>query len=562
MRDLVRAEGHDRRRSLGWLALAWMEALTRHGPGDMQGRPVVHGDEVSGFVADCYALESIGRLLYDSAFLSRPKGTDKSGLAARLSLFEGLGPCRFAGWAEGGEVYEDPWGLGFRYVYSPDEPMGAPVTVPYIRIMATEEGQTGNVYKSIHFNLTDDECPLAHVPGVESGLKNTTLPGGGEITPSTAGSASKDGGKETFSAFDETHLYVRPELRDMYATVTRNLRKRKATAGTWYLEATTMFAVGEQSVAEETYKLAEQIQEGRVKRDRLLFDHRYGVCEDLADEDALREALIEAYGEAISWQDLEGLIDGFYDPRNNPADSSRYFLNTPGGSGDSWLLDHEWIPRCDASKVVADGEMITLGFDGSRSRVRGVTDATALIACRVSDGHLFEPLPTSVWEQPAGAAGRNWTVPVTEVDAAVHEVFRRYQVVGFFADPAKWETWVAAWTARYARQLQVKASQHHPIEWWMTGGRLTVQVRALLGFHDAVVDGELTHDGSYAMTRHVLAARRRPTRSGILIAKEHPESARKIDAAVAAVLAWEARVDAVAAGVKKKTQPFTPVKLR
>lgn len=30
----------------------------------------------------------------------------------------------------------------------------------------------------------------------------------------------------------------------MYATVTRNLRKRKKGAGTWYLETTTMFAPG------------------------------------------------------------------------------------------------------------------------------------------------------------------------------------------------------------------------------------------------------------------------------------------------------------------------------
>ena len=69
------------------------------------------------------------------------------------------------------------------------------------------------------------------------------------------------------------------------------------------------------------------------------------------------------------------------------------------------LAQPEWAGRLDVSKVVADREVITLGFDGSRSRARGVTDATALIGCRVSDGHLFEPLPHCVWEQPAGA----WT---------------------------------------------------------------------------------------------------------------------------------------------------------
>jgi hypothetical protein len=34
--------------------------------------------------------------------------------------------------------------------------------------------------------------------------------------------------------------------------------------------------------------------------------------------------------------------------------------------------------------------------------------------------------------------------------------------------------------------------------------------------------------------------------------KEHPESSRKIDAALAAVLAWQCRVDAMAKGLGRK----------
>lgn len=89
----VRAPGHDRSRSLGWLSVAWMEFFVVHGPGDVQGEPVTHGDEYTGLVVDCYALDGNGgkddgRLLYDSAFFSRPKGCDKSGVGARVGLFE------------------------------------------------------------------------------------------------------------------------------------------------------------------------------------------------------------------------------------------------------------------------------------------------------------------------------------------------------------------------------------------------------------------------------------------------------------------------------------------
>ena len=82
------------------------------------------------------------------------------------------------------------------------------------------------------------------------------------------------------------------------------------------------------------------------------------------------------------------------------------------------------------------GEEITLGFDGSRKRIRGTTDATALIGCRVSDGHLFE---IKVWEQPDGPAGEDWEVPITDVDNQVKQAFEDYKVIGMFADPAKWE---------------------------------------------------------------------------------------------------------------------------
>lgn len=520
-----------------------MEWFCVHGPGDVQGDRVVHPDEYAQFIVDCYALDDKGRLLYDSAFLSRPKGCDKSGLAARFCLFEALGPCRFDGWAQGGEVYRDPWGLDFEYPYEPGEPMGRPVRAPFIRCLATEEGQTGNTYDTIYVNLT--EGPLSAVPAVDAGLTRTYLPGGGEITPSTSSGAAKDGGKETFAVFDETHVYDKPELHRMYNTVTRNMRKRKKIAGTWYIETTTMFATGVESVAEKTYELAGQIREGKTRRERLLFDHRWGECDDLSDEPALRAGIVEAYGDAMGWNDLDGLVDEFYDPRKSPADSRRYFLNAPGSAADAWLAQPEWAACMNLDRSVSDDDVVVLGFDGSRQRSQGVTDATALIGCRVSDGHLFE---IGVWEQPSGPAGDNWQVPTTQVDAAVRGAFDRFTVVGFYADPARWEGYVAQWEAAWNKQLKVKATRDHPIEWWFTGGRMGLVVRSVEQFHSAVIDKELSHDGSSALTRHVLNAHRRLGRSGVTIAKEHPDSARKIDAAVAAVLAWQARLDAVAAG--------------
>jgi hypothetical protein len=304
-------------------------------------------------------------------------------------------------------------------------------------------------------------------------------------------------------------------------------------------------------VAEDSAEYWRRICDGGVKDDGLLYDHREAPPEtDMADRDSLLAGLRYVYGESATdaggWVDLERIVAEVWDPATDPQDARRFYLNQVTHASDSWISQPEWAGRADATKVVGK-EPVTLGFDGSRSRAKGVTDATALIGCRVSDGHLFE---VAVWEQPAGPTGVGWQVPVSEVDAAVAHAFDRYEVVGFFADPARWESFVATWEATWHKRLKVKASRDHPIEWWIQPARM---VRALEQFHTALVGGELTHDGSFALTRHMLNARRRPGRSGIQIAKEHPDSSRKIDAAVAAVLAWEARLAALAAPKKVRS---------
>jgi len=591
-RTVVRAPEHDRLRSLGALAVAWIEYFVRHGPGAVQGMEVELGDEYAGYIMDAYALLYDGRRCYDHCFLSRPKGTNKSGLASYIALFEALGPSRFAGFAEGHEVYEDPWGLGFRYEYEPEEPMGKPVHVPMIRIMATEEGQTGNVYDTVFYNLTDDECPLSQIPGIDPGRTRVYLPFGGSIMPSTASSAAKDGGKETFVVFDETHLYNTPELRRMYKTVTRNLVKLRGSASEpWFIETTTMFAPGEESVAEITFREAEAVITGKKKlgRQRLLYDHRWGDCEDLTSEEMLTAAIKEAFGEAILWNDIPAILDEFYSLHADEADSRRYFLNAETSSTDSWLQVKEVDACKDNFKQLEPKDVITLGFDGS---IGGDdADSTALVACRVSDGHLQllglwarpENLPRSTKPKTKAKPKRRiplddddldeideeepnpleWRVDEVDVDAAVAEAFREYRVVGFYCDPPHWQSHINKWHASYGKQLKARVTHGRPLEFWTN--RPTQMVQALREFRIAVkgkqisftaADDQFADDQSKAteLRRALLNCYRKPTRAGLQVRKEYPKSPRKIDAAIASVLAYTARGAAIAAGVKTGPQ--------
>jgi hypothetical protein len=575
-RRLLTADGHDRHRSLGWLATWWIETFCVHGPGAVIGQPVQLTDEYTGFVVDCYALDARGKRLYDSAFLSRPKGCNKSGLAADLVMFEAFGPARFAGFAQGGETYEF---LGRVYTYAPGEPMGKTVTSPFIRIMATEEEQAGNVYAAVYLNLTDDTAPLfrfAQAYGLTVNKKGVVIPSGGEIRPSTSGSASKDGGIETFAVFDETHLYVKPELRAMFITVTDNLVKRRGE-GSWYLETTTMFKPGQNSIAEDTYNAADMIEEGRLIVNRQLFDHRWGEIKSLRDPvvpsteesrrwhvENLRFAFREAYGDSLEWVDLEGLVNGVFDPKRPESRTRQMFLNTLTSSTDAWIPVEAWSARnivtllrsgkSDGFLAPAPGDMVTLGFDGSRSN-----DATALVACRVADHHLF---PLLISEKPDGPEGEHWTVDRDAFDAAVRNAFDRFQVVGFYADPPYWQEIVNGWERDFGDDLLVHADTKSSIRFWTKN--TTRMALALELLQTAVVDGTMTHSGNKAMTRHFVNARVWPRPGGDVIGKETKNSVRKIDAAMAGTLAFQAATDYENRGEKpaEQTEAAVPVRVR
>lgn len=468
---------------------------------------------------------------------------------AALGLAELVGPVRFDGFAVGGE--ERPWRPE---PYEPGEVIGGPVPAPWVQLTGVSERQTVNTMSMVLAMCAESE--IVDEYGLDVGLTRIFVAGGGRLEPITASASTNEGARPTAVFEDETQWYTDSNGGTLLDRVNRRNVGKSPGGTARVLETTNAHAAGEQSVAERSYEAWLAMAEGRVRgTQRLLYDSREAPPEtDMTDEESLLAGLANAYGNS-SWVDLERIRDEVWDPGTPPSDSRRFYLNQIAAAVDAWIEPPTWRGLADPTKVVANSDAITIGFDGSRARARGVTDATALIGCRVSDGHLFE---IGVWEQPDGPAGRDWTVPAFEVEAALHGAFTRYNVVGCFCDPKMWETYIAEWEAKYARHLRVKASVSQPMHWWMVGGRSTLIVRALEQFHSAVIDGELTHDGSTRLTQHVLNARRRPTRSGVEISKEHPESARKIDAAVAAVLAWQARLQAVA-----KTRPtFVPRRVR
>lgn len=497
--------------SLGWALIDWIETFCVHGPGDVEGQPVELDDEFAAFILKAYAVNPDGSRRKRRGVISRPKGRAKSELAAFLGIAEALGPVRFHHFAKRGEV--SAWG----YRYSPGEPVGVPVRRPEILCFATELGQAGNTYDAIRYMLDPETCAPALLDTygrIDVGLTRINIPGGGTITPEAAADSSADGRKTTFAVCDESHLWTLPRMKRLHQVVLRNLLKRKIASG-WMLETTTMFAPGEGSVAEGTFEFARAIAEGRASDLGLLFDHREAPAKfDVRKPKDRLAGLKWVYGPAAAWMDLQAIADSYDDPQTSSAEWERYWFNRPRSLQGQWLSQLDW-DLCNAGVPIPDGAAIVLGLDASLS-----DDSTALVAVSVEEMphvHLV-----GLWERPPNAS--DWTVDIGAVEEAVRLAAMRWKVLEVACDPFVLN-----------RSMEVLAADGLPVtEFRQSAQRMTPatqRVTALVRTH------QMRHDGDARLARHVSNAVLREDSRGVRLVKEQPRSPRKIDAAVAMVMA-------------------------
>jgi phage terminase large subunit-like protein len=201
----------------------------------------------------------------------------------------------------------------------------------------------------------------------------------------------------------------------------------------------------------------------------------------------------------------------------------RYRLGQWVGVDDAWLPDGAWADCTDATRTIPDGTEAVLAFDGSFNG-----DTTVLTVASVDQRPHVDLV--ELWE----AAGTQ--VPIVDVEAAIRQACRRWRVLEIAADPFRW-----------ARSLQLLDGEGLPIlEYPQSPGRMTP---ATARFYEAVVNGQLTHSGDSRLARHVGNAVLREDARGARLAKERKDSPRRIDAAVAAVMAHD-RAAALAGAVR------------
>jgi hypothetical protein len=491
-----------------------------------------------------YAVDAEGRWLFQHAARRQAKGSGKSPFAAVWALEELVGPVRV-------DDFDPAVKGGVR---------GKPQDMALVQIAATAESQTANTMRQVRA-MCKKGSRLASTYGIDVGKTIFYTVTSGELQVITSSANAAEGAEVTAAVEDETeHWTPTSGGIALKETLDRNLGK----SGSRGMETANAWVPGAGSVAEDTWRDWSAEQSGlAVGDDRTLYDAVIApATPDLTDRAALEAALRFVYADC-SWIDIRNQLGKIYKPTAKADVSRRFYLNQPTASDFAWCRPQDFWPLARPDVDVAKGERIALFFDGSKSR-----DATALVGCRMSDGHTWV---IGSWEAPNANHDGAWQVPSAEVDARVDFAFRYWRPVIFLADVREWEGYVkTTWPNRYALGAPCDlCGQTHPalevmavptgkdpqaIAWDMRSHSYEFGQACELTLAE-IIGGQFTHggrpDGADVLSRHVSNAVDNHYRGVVSIQKETPDSPRKIDAAVCMVGARMARRLALAAAPKK-----------
>ena len=521
-------------RTLGDQVIEWMNQYLMIPGGERAGEPFEPTDEQGRFLMWWYAIDEHGKFVYRNGVLRRCKGWGKDPLLAAIALADLCGPVVFSHFDENGM------------------PVGKPHHQAWVQVAAVSQSQTKNTFRMFPA-LASKKLRAEYKLDINQTVIHATLTGG-LIEGVTSSPSSLEGNRPTLVILNEIQEWVESNQgTEMFGVIEGNVAKIQNAR---WLAICNAHRPGEESIGERLWKHYQDVQGGVAIDTGLLYDAIEAPADTPISEippqsvdpegfeagvQKLREGLKIAAGDA-HWLPIDDYIASILNRQNPVTESRRKYLNQINASEDSWIAPHEW-DACQADVKLEPGDRIGLAFDGSKSG-----DWAALVACRIEDGAIFL---IKAWN-PKNYGGE---IPREDVDATVHWVFSKYTVVGFRADVRMWESYVDAWAAKYGRKLKYKVSSKHPIAFDMRGESSSVRKQFALDcerFLAAVLEKELLHDGNPVLKSHITNAYRHPTPwESISIRKATKDSDRKIDAAVAAVMAFGVRQEFLTSGKKR-----------
>lgn len=447
--------------------------------------------------------------------LTRPQKWGKGPFLGALLATEATGPVVFDGWDTAGQ------------------PVGKPWATPIVQIAASSEDQTDNVWMALLPMITLGDFG-AEIP--ETALKRIYLPNGGWIEPVSSAARSRLGQRITFLGQDQTESWTDANGgRKLADTQRRNIA---GMGGRWISTCNSWDPV-ENSVAQYTAEV--ESLEGNVYSDDIEPPENLSV----RNKQERHKALKIVYGDSW-WVDLDRVDAEIVSMlKRDPAQAERWFLNRKQAA-ESAAFPLDAIESRISQDLMAPPsnrrQVITIGIDGAR-----YADGLAMIATDVMSGHQWS---IGIWEAPKGADADDYEHPMDEVDGAFQEAMNSWKVWRVYIDPQYIEGLVEKWQGKYGIKKIIE---------WRTNRPRQIATSVRVYSEAMAAEDELTLANDTTFLQHLKNARKRKVnvydeehRQLHTLSKDRPDSLNKMDGAMAAVLSWEARGDAVAKGLDRK----------
>jgi phage terminase large subunit-like protein len=451
--------------------------ITKDSVAGNTGDPMVLRDWQKQLLVRMFAYEN-GGLKHRINLVGMPRKNGKSALGSVLALYSlTMGP-------DGGEVYS----------------------------VAAEKEQAKIVFRDARRMVENQPELMSHINLYRDAMENTE--NGSIYRVLSAEAYSKEGLSPTLVLFDELHAQPNRELFDVMS-LSMAARGNKSTLIAITTAGVRADNTGQDSIAFTLYQYGQRVARGE-EEDPSMFMAWWEAEGDFKDPDTWEKAN-PGFGDLNDQADFESAVR-----RTPEAEFKTKRLNLFVSAQTAWLPDGAW-DDCQQDFTVKPDDDIVLGFDGSFSG-----DASVIVGCTIPKENNDVPklFLVKAWEKDLTIHDDQWRVDINDVEQTLLDFCQKHPNVKEIAcDPFRWQ-----------RTMEVLQEKDLPIvEWPSTSPRRMVP--ACAKFYDAVVEKRLVHDGDPVLARHIANAVIKTDNLGPRIVKDKKNSPRKIDGAVAAVLA-------------------------
>ena len=327
-----------------------------------------------------------------------------------------------------------------------------------------------------------------------------------------------EGLSPTLVLFDELHAQPSRDLFDVMSLAQGARGKNATMVAITTAGVKTESRTGKDTIAYDLYQYGQKVVKGEVEDPTFFMawyeapaeaDHRLESTWKLANP---------GYDDICAASDFDSAV-----LRTPEAEFRTKRCNQWVSSQSSWLPAGAW-DKLGADFEISEDEDYVLGFDGSYA-----SDSTALVVCTIpKDDDLPKIKLVKTWEKNFGVDDDSWRVPMDEVKNEIINYTQKYPRVREIAcDPYRW-----------ASMMQDLDELGLPIVEYKTN-LLNLMIPATQKVFDAVVEEKLIHDGNPALSRHIDNCVIKTDHRGQRVTKEHSNSKKKIDNAIAFIIAYD-----------------------